>query len=261
MFSAEDSLRSITQRISSQFLDKAYYELDPDEKEFASTWINQHFTFIKTEDITTLDQIMSLTEGLIRQKGIRVLVIDPWNKIENERLALGMDAIEYLAWGLNKLSRFAKKYMLAVVIVAHPPMLKSANGHIREVQSYYDINGGAQWGNIGDIISASNPVVGGKPMGLGYLPSKFSVFKVRERPELGDIGEVELCFNPKTKRFISKDEFYQLQYEHVHRDTEAAKANSTNTTPISESSSNHEIEVTTKVTIFDDPNIEEGVIE
>ena len=80
----------------------------------------------------------------MKRKGIRMLVIDPFNKVKmktKRELSIPDYTMEYL----QKIEIFAKKYDVLVVVVAHPTkMYKDANGKIEE-PTMYNIKGGGEW--------------------------------------------------------------------------------------------------------------------
>lgn len=218
IFSAEDSAKSFYHRVMTQFIGAPYSEMGDEVKDTASDWAIDYFSWIEHDQIKTLDEVLNLAEGLIRQKDIKCLLIDPWNKVQNERVALGMSEPEYLTYGLNKVSAFVKKWMIAGVVVIHPSQLKGRNGEVRAVASYYDINGGAASANIADAIGSIDPLPDQRAPGLGCLPTKFSIHKMRERPALGNIGSVQLIFDPRTKRIMSTEDFNTMRYNYVKGD-------------------------------------------
>lgn len=211
IFSAEDTLVSFGVRLASQVYGSNFKELSREEKVAACRWIDDNYTFIKSEEVNDLDEILLLAAGLVRQRGLKLLVLDPWNKISYKN-PNNLGGVDLLNEKLNKCSAFAKKYNVAVVVVAHPPVVKTDKGTTREIRSYYEINGGAQWGNIADAIVVTNPPPPNYQPSLGwtFLRARFGVLKMRQRPELGEIDQVDLAFDTVSKRYYSMDDFYRI---------------------------------------------------
>ena len=105
--------------------------------------INSNFFFIDMERYT-LESVLRKGAELVKRKGIKCLVIDPYNKVRD--VDAGTDDVNrYTMEYLTKIEIFAKKYDVLVFIVAHPTkMYKDANGKIEE-PTMYNIKGGGEW--------------------------------------------------------------------------------------------------------------------
>ena len=108
-----------------------------------SEYINDNFFFIDMERYT-LDSVLKKGAELVKRKGIKCLVIDPFNKVRDVD-AKTEDVNRYTMEYLTKIETFAKKYDVLVIIVAHPTkMYKDAHGKIEE-PTMYNIKGGGEW--------------------------------------------------------------------------------------------------------------------
>ena len=101
-------------------------------------------------DANTLDNILQIAHRAVARRGVRILVIDPLNRIDAETEY----AQHELAWYShvnNTLSRFARRHKCLVILVAHPRKVNRANldGKKRRVEMN-DINGSADFGNKAD---------------------------------------------------------------------------------------------------------------
>jgi len=104
--------------------------------------INDNFFFIDM-DKYSLEAVLRKGAELVKRKGIKCLVIDPFNKVRSND-ASG-DVNVYTLDYLSKIEIFAKKYDVLVIVVAHPTkMYKDANGRIEE-PTMYNIKGGGEW--------------------------------------------------------------------------------------------------------------------
>ena len=105
--------------------------------------VNDNFFFIDMERYT-LEHVLKKGAELVKRKGIKVLVIDPYNKVTAEGKN-SMNVNDYTMEYLAKIDAFCKKYDVLVFIVAHPTkMYKDQNGVLEE-PSMYSIKGGGEW--------------------------------------------------------------------------------------------------------------------
>lgn len=104
--------------------------------------VNDNYFFIDMERYT-LDSVLRKGAELVKRKGIKCLVIDPFNKVRDNDSSgdVNVYTLEYL----SKIEIFAKKYDVLVMVVAHPTkMYKDAKGNIEE-PTMYNIKGGGEW--------------------------------------------------------------------------------------------------------------------
>ena len=105
--------------------------------------VNDNFFFIDMEKYT-LESVLRKGAELVKRKGIKCLVIDPFNKVR-DRNASSIDVNIYTMEYLTKIEMFAKKYDVLVFIVAHQTkMYKDKDGKIEE-PTMYNIKGGGEW--------------------------------------------------------------------------------------------------------------------
>ncbi len=118
-------------------------DINTNKWEEVSNIINDNFFFIENERYD-LDSVLSKGAQLVKRKGIKCLVIDPYNKVKmNGAAAMSIpDAtMEYL----TRIEAFAKKYDVLVIVVAHPTkMYKKDDGTLDE-PNMYNIKGGGEW--------------------------------------------------------------------------------------------------------------------
>ena len=103
---------------------------------------NTNFFHIDMERYT-LEAVLKKGAELVKRKGIKCLVIDPFNKVRSNDQSgdVNVYTLEYL----QKIETFAKKYDVLVIVVAHPTkMYKDGNGKIEE-PTMYNIKGGGEW--------------------------------------------------------------------------------------------------------------------
>ena len=104
--------------------------------------LNDDFYFIDMDNYT-LEAVLAKGAELVRRRGIKCLVIDPFNKVRSEERQ--SDINFYTMDYLSKIEVFAKKYDVLVIVVAHPTkMYKTPDGKIDE-PTMYNIKGGGEW--------------------------------------------------------------------------------------------------------------------
>ena len=105
--------------------------------------VNDNYFFIDMERYT-LEAVLRKGAELVKRKGIKCLVIDPFNKVRDVDCKTE-DVNRYTMEYLTKIEIFAKKYDVLVFIVAHPTkMYKGSDGQIEE-PTMYNIKGGGEW--------------------------------------------------------------------------------------------------------------------
>lgn len=103
---------------------------------------NDSFFHIDMEKYT-LESVLKKGAELVKRKGIKCLVIDPFNKVRLQKST--SDVNQYTLDYLEQIDIFAKKHDVLVIVVAHPTkMYKDQNGKIEE-PTMYNIKGGGEW--------------------------------------------------------------------------------------------------------------------
>lgn len=167
------------------------------EKEVAKAFINEHFIFIEPEDEDyTLDNILFKAKQLVIRKGIRGLLMDPWNKLEHN-MPTGMQETAYISRELDKVIKFDQRNSVFTIIVAHPTKIKkNLKSGLFEVPNLYDISGSSNWFNKPDI---------GVTFYRNYFTKMSEVHVQKMKYEhLGEQGMVELRYNMNSSRFCDK---------------------------------------------------------
>ena len=105
--------------------------------------VNDNFYFIENERYD-LDSVLEKGAELVKRKGIKCLVIDPYNKVKmhgSNSMSIPDATMEYL----TRVEAFAKKHDVLVIVVAHPTkMYKKEDGTLDE-PNMYNIKGGGEW--------------------------------------------------------------------------------------------------------------------
>jgi twinkle protein len=117
-------------------------DINSDKWNQVADHVNDNYFFIDMERYT-LDSVLRKGAELVKRKGIKCLVIDPFNKVRDNDASgdVNVYTLEYL----SKIEIFAKKYDVLVMVVAHPTkMYKDSKGNIEE-PTMYNIKGGGEW--------------------------------------------------------------------------------------------------------------------
>lgn len=153
MFSPENApLAYHAAKLVEKFTGKRFSKktLGADLYKKAKEHLEENFFFIVPKDNFKLDNILDKAKSLVRRKGIKALVIDPFNRLENE-IPSGMTETNYISKALDKLTEFAQKHDVMVVLMAHPnKQIKDKDGVI-PAPTMYDINGSANFFNKADF--------------------------------------------------------------------------------------------------------------
>ena len=114
-------------------------------------FVNKHFFIVYPEDSFTLDNVLNKFRHLVLRKGIKGVLIDPFNQLDHD--LKGLTEALHVANTLNKIRRFTKNYHLKFMVIAHPITMRSEKGTgDNEVPTAYRISGGSNWFNKADNI-------------------------------------------------------------------------------------------------------------
>lgn len=145
----EQHMASIAEKYAGiPFHDGPMSRMNDRQLEAAMAWANEHFSWImpSSEDDWTLEKILSTAGKLCLRRGIRGLVIDPWNELEALRPG-NMTETEYISQSLKRVRVFARSRGVHVWIVIHPAKLYRDNKGKYPVPTLYDCAGSANWRN------------------------------------------------------------------------------------------------------------------
>lgn len=206
-----EHIKKIAEKYAGKPFEPGFNErMTPSEWDMAQSWINQGFTFIDTEE-PSLDAILDIARQLVRRKGIRGLVIDPWNEVEHA-CPDNMSETSYISQCLSKVRRFARNHGVHVWIVAHPTKLfKDKDGNY-PVPSPYDISGSANWRN-----KADNCITVWRDLDpeTRDAPVEIHIQKVRHKV-VGKIGMAKLRYDRIAGRYFEMPDVinaYARRYE------------------------------------------------
>lgn len=163
-----------------------------DDIAFADRWIAKHFSAIVPgdDDEVSLQWFLETAAQAVLRFEAQCLVIDPWNEMDHVRPP-DMSITEYTGFAIKQLKRFARKYRVHLIVVAHPAKMQRAKSGEVPVPSLYDVADSSHWANkpdVGIIVHRFDPKT---PNTL------LRVAKVRWRA-IGRVGDLAGVWNHET---------------------------------------------------------------
>ena len=165
------------------------------EYDMAMDYIKDNFFYIMNESDFTVNQVLTAALSLVKTRGIKMVVIDPYNRLDHQYTN---SETQYISSFLDKLTMFCRLNNVLLFLVAHPrKMGKEQNGKV-SVPSLYDINGSANFYNKTDY----GLTVYRKSDASNILVNEVEVYwqKVKFK-YLGHTGMSELKYNYVNGRF------------------------------------------------------------
>jgi twinkle protein len=111
--------------------------------------LEQDFFFIAPKDDYRLETILEKAKFLVRRKGIKSLVIDPYNRLEDE--SGGENETKYISRMLDSLTNFAQQNDVLIFLMAHPTKQPRNKDGVIDPPTLYDISGSAHFFNKADF--------------------------------------------------------------------------------------------------------------
>lgn len=158
-------------------------------------WANEHFHFLTSEGLVTVDSIIERTEAAVTRYGVKGLIIDPYNYVRTPGREMDTEGVNEL---LSKLKAFAVSADIAIFLVAHPA--KPSNNSEEWIPTGYDISGSANFFNRADFGITISRARGSAEMEGDAI---VTVWKAKWR-HLGQVGKRMLDFDKLTERFTER---------------------------------------------------------
>ena len=111
--------------------------------------LDTNIFFICPAENFKLDTILERAKYLVRRRGIKILVIDPYNRLENEQGR--QNETQYISGVLDRLTTFAQQNDVMVILMAHPTKPTRNKDGVIEAPTLYDISGSANFFNKADF--------------------------------------------------------------------------------------------------------------
>ena len=186
-------------QLSQLLVGKPFFEgqnvrMNQEEKDYAQSWIKEHILFQDYQDggMPTIENILEKGASAVMRYGVRILVIDPFNFIQNDtKTGLGTDVVSDM---LTKVQLFAKQHEVLVFFVAHPTKPFVRDGK-KNVCTGVDVSGSMAWFSKADT-------------GLTIYRSEEGVevhnWKARWGWQ-GKLGSANMTFNPVNGRYAESE--------------------------------------------------------
>lgn len=191
--------------------------ISEEQKEEGKEWLQKHFSIIlpHEDDNWSIDGVLELAKVLVYRRGIKGLVIDPWNELDHSR-PNNQTETEYVSAVLTKIRQFARNYDVHVWLVAHPAKLYKEKDGKYPVPTPYDISGSAHYRNKADNAIAVWRNVGHEDQDIADI----HVQKIRFK-EVGRVGLVSLRYNGLNGSFV--DDIDQIKRQNALNSNEVVK--------------------------------------
>lgn len=203
MFSPENQpledhmARMVEKMIGKPFSDGPTPRMGEQELDFGMKMVGEYFSWILPDDDAdwTIETLLDRAKALVFRRGIRGLVIDPWNELEHQ-LSNGESETVYIGNVLKHVRQFARRHGVHVWIVAHPAKLyREKDTGNYPVPTLYDISGSAHWRN-----KADNGIVVWRDFSDSEKAVEIHIQKVRFR-QIGKPGMAKLKYLPATATY------------------------------------------------------------
>lgn len=163
--------------------------------DIAYEYIKENFFYILNEEDFTINSILNSAKILIKTRGIKAMVIDPYNKLEHKYTD---SETQYISRFLDQIITFAKTNNILVFLVAHPvKMGKDSSGKV-EVPSLYSISGSANFYNKTDYGLTVHRKTNDQKVMIDQVEIHIQKIKYKH---LGKQGIVEMRYDYKNGRF------------------------------------------------------------
>ena len=187
-------------KLYEKIIGKRFHHSSSSSMEFDMAYdhIRDNFFYILDEEDFSVDTMLTAAKSLIRTKGIKVLVIDPYNRLEHQHTD---SETQYISRFLDKLTNFARFNDILVFLVAHPrKMDRDALGKLK-TPTLYDISGSANFYNKADYGFTVHRKTSDDNTPLNEVEVHWQKIKFKY---LGEPGISALSYNHQNGRFQEK---------------------------------------------------------
>ena len=160
----------------------------------ANRWVSERFSFILPEE-PSIESILDKARIEVFRRGVRGIVIDPWNELEHSR-PRHFSETEYISDALSRFRRFARNHRVHLWLIAHPTKMRRNEDGSEPIPTLWDISGSAHFRNKADIGVTVWRDVPAKDNKV-----QVHITKMRWQDD-GDVGAVRFAYDPSNKRLI-----------------------------------------------------------
>lgn len=177
-----------------KYIGKKFSSGKSDQADFdtAYEYLKDNIFYILPESDLTIDKILINAKSLVKTKGIKILVIDAYNKLEYQ---VGNNQTEtlYISQLLDKLIMFAKKHDVLIFLIAHPRKLEK-----NTIPTLYDISGSSHFYNKTDYGFTVHRKTDSDNIMTSQVEIHWQKIKFKH---LGEQGISELIYNYNNGRY------------------------------------------------------------
>lgn len=187
-------------KVFEKFVGKKYDKNRVSEQEFSIAYehIRDNFYYVLDEEDYSLELVLTAARQLIQSKGVKILVIDPYNKLEYQG-GKGETETQYISRFLDKLHLFARINNILLILVAHPRKMQKDQYGKYMIPTLYDISGSAHFYNKADYGICVYRVASQDNTGYENRV-EVHIQKVKFK-HLGECGAVDMKYNYNNGRF------------------------------------------------------------
>lgn len=162
-------------------------------------WIKDRYFVISPEDEGfSLDVILEKARQLVMRKGIKGLILDPWNRIEST-MPNGYSEVKWIGEQLIKIVRFSQIHGVHTFLVAHPTKMPKDSDMVNyQIPNLYNISGSANFFNM---------TQNGFCVFRNFATGKTEIHIQKVKWEhLGKLGVIEYTYCEENARFYAEFE-------------------------------------------------------
>lgn len=172
-------------------------------------YLSRNMFWIDPND-TDINSVMERAKYLVRKKGIKALVIDPFNALtDKERKSQKQD--EYISEFLQKLRWFGRKYDIAIFLVMHPVKLQKLENGLYPVCDLYNCKGASEINDKADV-----GITVWRNKDEDYAELHITKMKFRN---LGKNGHATFKFNINNGRYVAIGDVEDLKRQGINIQT------------------------------------------
>jgi twinkle protein len=187
--------------VGKEFNSKKSMQIDFD---IAYEHIQNNLFYILPETDLTIDKILANAKSFVKSKGIKILVIDPFNKLDHQ-IGKNQTETQYISVLLDKITMFAKMNDLLIFLVAHPRKMEKT-----DIPTLYDISGSSHFYNKTDYGFTVHRVFEENNVMSNYVEIHFQKIKFKN---LGEQGVSQLVYNYVNGRYEQRKSIEQWDNE------------------------------------------------
>lgn len=192
-------------------------DINTDKWKECRDYVNDNFFNIELDSFD-LDSVLSKADELVKRKGIRVLVIDPLNKIRDKSKSSRTED-DYVVDYASKVESWANRHDALVLLVAHPIKMYPEEGTGKYKMPTFNHIRGSEWWDVSPHGLALN-------RNKGEDITELEVLKVKQQ-NLGENGAIcyfkwdkdSTRFIPHNPYSIDSLPFKPVQYQSDEDDT------------------------------------------